>query len=73
MPKGHPQHYSVYENGTDQPICIHATAAQCAAALGVDPHTFYTYVAKRRKNHSQPPGGFRIYFDEEDDMGEAGL
>jgi hypothetical protein len=20
-----------------------------------------------------PPGGFRIYFDEEDDMGEAGL
>ena len=46
MPKGHPQHYSVYENGTDQPICIHATAVQCAAALGVDPHTFYTYVAK---------------------------
>ena len=67
MPKGRLLHYSVYESGTDRPICIHGTAAECAAALGVAVDTFRTYVAKKRKNHPQSPDWIEIYFDEEDD------
>ena len=62
-----PYHYSVYESGTDRPICIHGTAVECAAALGVAVETFRTYIAKKRKNHPQAPEWFQIYFDEEDD------
>lgn len=67
MAEKHSHRYSVYERGTDRPIYIHGTAAECAAALGIAVHTFHTYVTKQRKNHPQAPGWIEICFDEEDD------
>ena len=67
----HQRHYSVYENGTDRPICIHGTAAECAASLGIDIHTFYNYVARKRKNDPHAPEWIEIYFDEDDDTSDS--
>jgi hypothetical protein len=44
--------YSVYETGTDRPICIFGTPAQCAEALGIETHTFYNYLARLRSGRS---------------------
>ena len=67
MPKGNPLHYSIYERGTDRPICIHATAVECAAALGIEVHTFHTYVTKQRKNHPDAPRWIEIFREDEED------
>ena len=58
-------YYSVYEAGTDRPICIHGTAAECAAALGISQDSFYNYINRIRRGLA--PKKIEIYQDEEDD------
>lgn len=58
--------YSVYEHGTDRPICIYATAQECAAVLGVSINTFYTYVMRIRQG--RPPKKVDIYIDDKEDL-----
>ena len=64
----HHNFYSVYERGTDRPIFIHGTPAQCAAAMGVDVKTFYTYLVRIRlgKRVPQKIEILKDDFDEED-------
>ena len=62
--------YSVYERGTDRPICIYGTAEECAAALGVPLQTFYTYVARQRHGHKERRKKIEIFFDDFDDEEE---
>lgn len=59
--------YSVYERGTDRPIMIHGTAAECAAAMGVRTNTFYIYVMRQNKGWPQRIEIFMDDPDEEDD------
>ena len=40
--------YSVYERGTDRPIYIYGTAAECAAALGMKLDSFYRLLWRQR-------------------------
>lgn len=61
--------YSVYERGTDRPIFIHGTPAQCAEAMGVPVETFYHYLTRIRKGLPNAPQKYEIIkddFDEED-------
>lgn len=57
--------YSVYERGTDRPICIYGTSRECAAALGVKLKSFYTYV--KRMRGGAPLKGIEIFIDDKDD------
>ena len=57
--------YSVYEAGTDRPICIYGTARECAAALSVDLNTFYIYLGRMRRG--RPMKGIEIYEDDTDE------
>lgn len=65
--------YSVYERGTDRPICIHGTSDECAKALGICRNTFYRQL--NRQHNGQPPKKYEIFEDghhtkedEEDEM-----
>ena len=59
--------YSVYERGTDRPICIYGTAEECAAALGVTLDGFYKLLWRQR--HSDAPKGVEIFEDtDEEDL-----
>ena len=62
--------YSVYERGTDRPICIYGTSEQCAAALGIPVHTFYTYITRQRSGRKAPKK-IEIFFDDIDDEEES--
>ncbi len=53
--------YSVYARGTDRPIMIAGTAAECAAALGITRSSFYTQIVRTRKG--QPPQKYEIFED----------
>lgn len=57
--------YSVYERGTDTPICIYCTADECAAALGVTRDGFYKLLWRQR--HGDPPKGVEIFEDNDDE------
>ena len=60
-------YYSVYETGTDRPICIHGTAEECAAAMDIEVQTFYTYITRFRAGPLAPKK-IEIFRDEEDDL-----
>lgn len=47
------QRYSVYNRKTDQPIYIYGTAQQCAAAMGVTVHSFYTARTRSQKGQNK--------------------
>lgn len=57
--------YSVYERGTDRPILIHGTSAECAAALGICVTTFYKQIQRTRQG--MPPKKYEIFTDEDDE------
>jgi hypothetical protein len=62
--------YSVYEQGTDKPIFIYGTAAECANSLGVSVGSFYKQIWRAR--NGMPPQKYQIYIentDEEDCCG----
>ena len=62
--RGRPKNrYSIYEAGTDRPICIYATAEECAKALGVELCTFYSYVRRCRAQYHAPQK-IQIYKDD---------
>ncbi|MBR2047114.1 MAG: hypothetical protein IJ960_00810 [Oscillospiraceae bacterium] len=42
-------HYSVYHRGTDRPIMIHGTAAECARAMGVLVASFRSFWCRQRR------------------------
>ncbi len=58
-------HYSVYERGTDRPICIYGTAEECAEALGVSVDGFYKLLWRQR--HSDPPKSIEIFEDDDEE------
>ncbi len=60
------KYYSVYKTGTDMPICIHGTAAECAAAMGISVQSFWHCVAQIRSGRRKPKK-IEIVQDEEDD------
>ena len=62
--------YSVYERGTDRPICIHGTSDECAKALGIERRTFYSYIARARRGKIGAPTKYEIFEDEDDEDGE---
>lgn len=57
--------YSVYNRRTDQPIVIHATAAECSEALGIEVRTFYKQITRTRQG--MPPKKYEIFTDDEDE------
>lgn len=68
-PKGsYRRRYSVYERGTDRPLCIYGTTVECAKVLGVAPDTLYTYVCRIRQGHRMRK--YDIYIDDEEDIEE---
>ncbi len=61
-----PRHrYSVYEVGTDRPICIYGTAQECADALGIDRNSFYRKLTRAKKGKA--PQQHEIFIDDTDD------
>ena len=42
------QRYSVYHKATDMPLIVYATAAECAAAMGIRKDSFYRYIVRIR-------------------------
>ncbi len=60
--------YSVYETGTDRPIRIWGTSAECAASMGIDRHSFYKYVMRAR--NGQPIQKYEIieHTEKEEDV-----
>lgn len=48
MLRGPRKYYSVYVKKTDEPVIIHASAPECAAAMGVTMATFRNYVTRNR-------------------------
>lgn len=63
--------YSIYDRRTDQPVIIYGTAEQCASALGMKVHSFYSLVMRQRKG--ERVGKCEIFEDEEDDDLEMGI
>lgn len=63
--------YSVYETGTDRPICIHRTAKECADALGIKLNSFYRQIMRARAG--KPPQSYEIFIDTDDDDEEDTL
>ena len=60
--------YSVYETGTDRPLMIWGSAERCAAALGVDVRTFYTYIMRTRKGRGPKKYEIIIHTEKEEDV-----
>ena len=60
--------YSVYETGTDRPLMIWGTAQECAAALGIDCGTFYTYIMRARKGRAPKKYEIIIHTEKEEDV-----
>lgn len=58
--------YSVYEHGTDRPICIYGTAEECAEAMGVTLHGFYKSIWSRRSGRNTPRK-YDIYIDDDEE------
>ena len=46
--------YSVYRRDDDMPLIIFATANECAAALGCDVRSFYSYLSRCSKGKPYP-------------------
>ncbi len=61
--------YSVYERGTDRPIMIHGTSAECAGALRIGIPSFYKQIQRSRQG--QPSQKYEIFTDEEDPDGQT--
>jgi hypothetical protein len=60
------KYYSVYEVGTDRPICIHGTGSECAKAMGISVQSFWHYLVRIRTG-KRVPKKIEIFQDEEDD------
>ncbi|MBQ8831517.1 MAG: hypothetical protein IJ017_07960 [Oscillospiraceae bacterium] len=58
--------YSVYDNKTDFPIVIDATAEDCAAALKRSLNSFYCLVSRVFKGKNKRYAVLRRYLDEEE-------
>lgn len=60
--------YSVYERGTDRPILIWGTSAECATALGITLDSFYTQI--KRSRQGLPPKKYEIvvHTEKEEDV-----
>lgn len=41
--------YSVYHRKTDMPLILYATAAECAAAMGIRLDSFYRHMVRERQ------------------------
>ncbi len=54
--------YSVYERGTDRPIIIHGTPAECAAALGITRDSFYKSIQLTKSG--SPRKKYEIFKDD---------
>ena len=59
--------YSVYDNRTDFPIVIDATAEECARALKRSLNSFYCLVSRVLKGSNKRYTVLRRFVDEEDD------
>lgn len=65
MSKHNPKRYSVYERGTDRPICIYCTGEECAKALGIALHSFYKLLWRQR--YHDVPKGVEIFEDTDEE------
>jgi hypothetical protein len=66
---GKPKHrYSVYEAGTDRPICIYGTARDCAEALGIEVKSFWHQIMRVRKGETLRR--YQIFKDDNIDIEE---
>ena len=63
------QRYSVYRKQTDMPLIIYATAAECAAAMGIKRNSFYRYIVRMRQGKIKLRK-WAMYADEADDLQE---
>ena len=62
------QRYSVYHKNTDMPLIVYATAAECAAAMGIRKDSFYRYIVRKRSGITMRK--WVIYVDEIDEIEE---
>lgn len=69
------KHYTVYDNRTDEPICIAGTAEQCAVAMGVKPENFKNILCryKKRKRAKKKPKWEKWAFIEEGSWRDCSL
>lgn len=58
--------YSIYDNRTDFPLVIDATAEECAATLKRSVNSFYCLVNRVRKGKNKRYTIMRRHIDEED-------
>lgn len=61
--------YSVYEHGTDRPICISGTAEECAEAMGITYGSFRGYI--KRIHLDCPIKKYDIYIHGDEEELEA--
>lgn len=66
FPRERLRKYSVYEVGTDRPICTNGTAQECAAALGIKLNSFY-WQMHRLKDGLHTPRKYEIFIDDDDE------
>ena len=43
------QRYTVYDNSTYIPVIVNKTASECAKVMGIEKHTFYSYLTPSGK------------------------
>ena len=60
--------YSVYETGTDRPICIWVNGKKCAAALGIGLKSFYRQVVRTKRG--APPKRYEIIIHDTNTEGQ---
>lgn len=56
--------YTVYNNRTDEPVAVYATAWECAEAMGIKVNSFYAAITRSRDGRNKK---WCIVKEEEDD------